>query len=201
MYITKVEPGKGKRFRVFSEDCFLFALYAKELKQFHIAENNDVDDKSIQYIIEELVFPRAKERSLYLLEYGTYSIVMMRKKLQSNDYPLGVIDSVIEFLIDYRYLDDMEYIRRYTETYSSRKSKRQITYDLLGKGIEKDMIDNFFLDYEYCEKDAFDQLFQRYIRGKDLGDQAVRQKVYRYFYAKGYAGSLIKDALKQYVSA
>ncbi len=200
MYITKVEQGKGKRYRVYSEDCFLFALYSKELKQYHIAENIDLDDETICSIQQNLVFPHAKERSLYLLESRPYSTAMMRKKLRSNDYPPVVVDAVIDFLITYHYLDDMEYIRMYTEAYSSRKSKRQIKYELLGKGIEKNLIDTFFLNFDYSEKEAFEPLFQRYIRGKDLEDHIVRQKIYRYFYAKGYPGSLIEETLRQYVS-
>ena len=45
------------------------------------------------------------------------------------------------------------------------------------------------------EQEGFMRQFLRYTRGKDLNDYAVRQKVFRYFYGKGYPSSLIEEAV------
>ncbi|MBR1866324.1 MAG: regulatory protein RecX [Lachnospiraceae bacterium] len=197
MYITKVEPGRRKRYRVFTEDTFLFALYDGELKQYHIAEHTELADEMIQWIRSEVVYKRAKERALYLLESRPYTVVMMRRKLQDSEYPSDVIDDVILFLEQYHYLDDVEYIRMYVETYAKRKSRKQLNYDLVAKGVARDSIQDYFASTEYSEEESLQRQFQRYTRGRDMENPQVRRKVFCYLYSKGYSASLIEDALRE----
>ena len=196
MQITRIEAGKGKKYKVFGEDTFLFALYKKELKRYGIEENTELDDELIEDIKENCILKRAKERALYLLEYKPYSVSMMREKLCSSEYSKEIAEKVILFLKEYHYLDDEEYIRMYVGTYSVRKSRRQLTCDLLRKGISKEVINHYFEQFEYSEQECFEKQFERYIRGKDLEDWKVRQKVFRYFLGKGFSASMIEDSLK-----
>ena len=197
MYITKIECGKGKKYKVFGDERFLFSLYKNELKHYGIVENAEIEDTVIEVIRDELILNRAKERSLYLLEYKPFSISMMRDKLSNNEYPKDIIERVILFLEEYHYLDDERYIRMYVESYSSKKSKKQITRDLLRKGLSRELINSYFENFEYSEQECFKRQFERYIRGKNLEDWQVRQKVFRYFYGKGFSISLIEDSLKK----
>lgn len=196
MLITKIESGKNKRYRVFGDDTFLFALYKNELKRYQIEENVIIEDSVISSILDEIIYKRAKERALYLLERRPLTVSMLRGKLRYHDYPEQVVEKVIQFLEKYHYLDDMEYIRMYAGTYSDKKSKKQIIYDLMCKGISKSLIEIYFEENAYSEQKGFEKQFERYVRGKDLGNLAVRQKVFRYFYGKGFAVSLIETALR-----
>lgn len=196
MLVTKIEHGRNKRYRVFGDDMFLFALYSKELKRYHIEENVTLDESVISSILDEIIYKRARERALYLLERRPLTTSMMRTKLHDNDYPVEIIDKVIQFLEKYHYLDDMEYIRMYVTAYGDRKSRRQMVYDLLCKGLPKNGIDSYFEENMYSEQTGFDRQFERYTRGKDLTDQTVKQRVFRYFYGKGFSVSMIESALK-----
>ena len=198
MLITKIEPGKNKRYRVFGDDTFLFALYGKELKNYPIVENEAVDDSIISSILDEIIYKRAKERALYLLERGPLSVSMMQTKLRESDYPEFIIHRVILFLQRYHYLDDVDYIRMYVAAYSNRKSRKQLVYGLVRKGVSKTDVELFLEETDYSERLGFDKMFQKYIRGKDLTDRGVRQKVFRYFYGKGFSVSLIEETLKKY---
>lgn len=197
MQITRIEEGKGKKYKVFGDEIFLFSLYKKELKKYGIAENTEIDDNLIEDIEENCILKRAKERALYLLEYKPYSISMMREKLYNGEYSKKIIEKVILFLKEYHYLDDKDYIRMYIGTYSVRKSRKQLTCDLLRKGISKELINNCFEQLEYSEQECFEKEFERYVRGKDLEDWKVRQKVFRYFLGKGFSISVIEDSLKE----
>lgn len=197
MYITKIECGKSKKYKVFGDEQFLFSLYKNELKHYGIIEYTEIEDTIIEEIRNELVFYRAKERALYLLERKPFSVSMMKDKLFNNEYSQDIIERVILFLEEYHYLDDERYIRMYVESYSSRKSKKQIICDLLKKGLSKERIHSYFEKFEYSEQECFEKQFERYIRGKDLENWQVRQKVFRYFYGKGFSTSLIEDSLKR----
>lgn len=197
MQVTKIEEGKGKCYRVYGDEEYLFSLYGTELKQYHITEWADIDSDVIRDIIDNLIYKRARERALYLLERRPLSIRMMKEKLQRNEYPDDVIDRVVLFLRQYQYLDDAEYVRMYVNSYGGRKSKRQLCCDLLTKGLAKDVIDDYFAQNDYSEEQSFSIQFERYIRGKNLQDYSVRNKVFRYFYGKGFSASLIESYLKE----
>lgn len=197
MQITRIEAGKNKRYRVYGEDTFLFALYGKELKRYRIEENMELADSIISSITEEVVYKRAKERALYLLERRPLTVSMLCSKLREGDYSDDIIARTIQFLEDYHYLDDEDYVRMYVETYGRKKSKKQMMYELRYKGVRKEHIDAYFEEHEYSEQNSLMRQFDKYIKGKDLEDPLVRQKVFRYFYGKGFDSSLIETCLRQ----
>lgn len=196
MLITKIEEGKGKKYRVFGDEQFLFSLYSKELRQFSIREDDEISDDVISNILETVIYKRAKERALFLLEKRPLSVNMLKDKLLNNEYPLHIIHKVILFLEKYHYLDDLEYTRMYVTTYSERKSKKQIIGELYRKGISKEIIEEYFEENAYSEMDCFERQFKKYIRGKDLNEYTIRQKVFRYFYSKGFSSVLIESYIR-----
>lgn len=197
MYIARIEESKGNRYRVFGDDGFLFSLYGRELKRYHIEAHTELEDTCIHFILQEVIYKRAKDRALFLLEGRPLSVAMLKEKLRKNEYPETVIEQVVVFLQTYHYLDDMEYIHMYVDAYSNKKSRKQMIYDLIRKGIPKDMIDTYFEEVEYSERSCFEKQFERYVRGRDLEDVAVKQKIFRYFYRKGFQASLIEEALRR----
>ena len=199
MLITRIDASKSKRYKVFSDYNYLFPLYAKELKQYHIEEGVEIADSAISTILDNIVYKRAKERALFLLERKSYSKSMMRDKLVATDYPDNVVDHVISFLEDYHYLNDGEYIQSYVNFNIHKKSKRQMTFELLQKGISKEQIEEFFYETDYTEEVCLERQFLRYIKGKDLTDARVKQKIFRYFYGKGFSISLIEDMMHTYI--
>ena len=200
MLITRIEPGRNKRYRIYGDNTFLFALYAKELKRYRIEEDAELPDSVISSITEDVIYKRAKERALYLLERGPLTVSMLRSKLRGNDYTDEVIARTIQFLEKYHYLDDGNYIRMYVETYGIKKSKKQMIYELLHKGIDKNQISAYFDEHEYSEQTCLLRQFDKYTRGKDLESPQVRQKVYRYFYGKGFDIALIDSVWKMYLT-
>jgi len=196
MLITRIEQGKGKRFKVYSDSEFLFSLYSGELKKYHIAIGLEVPEDVITDIQDGLIYKRAKERALYLLESRPYTCSMMRDKLISSDYPVEVADQVISFLQKYHYLDDTAYIRMYVETYSKNKSKKQIQFELQKKKLPKTLIEEYIPQTDDFEQECFKKQFEHYIRGKNLKDWKIRQKVFRYFYGKGFSYDLIEEYIR-----
>lgn len=198
MYITKIEKGKGRRYRVYSDKQLVFALYDKELKYYNIEENRELKDDTIDTILKDIILKCAKERALYLLERKMYTVSMMRDKLIYNDYPESVVEQVLSFLKEYRYLDDKAYVCMYIRNYSSKKSRKQLMLDLHIKGIEKQLVNDFFEEYEYSEEQCFARQFERYVRGKDITNFSDRNKVFRHFYVKGFSTNLINEYMRNF---
>ncbi|MBR1598575.1 MAG: regulatory protein RecX [Lachnospiraceae bacterium] len=199
MIITRIELYKGNRYKIFGEDGYLFSLYKKELTQFNIEEGLFLDDSVVSRIYDEVIFKRSKERALYLLDRQPYSSASLRRKLVSSGTPECIADRVVDFLKEYHYLDDEEYVALFVDSNSHRKSKRQMVSDLLAKGIDKQLIDSFFDEYDTfdcLERECFLHKFNKYTKGKDINDIRIKQKVFRYFYGKGFSVELINEALE-----
>ncbi len=194
MYICKIEKD-GKQYRIYGENGYALSLYYSEVKRYHIEEQCELDENVLQDIYQTVLYKRVRERALYLLERRPYSIFDMKNKLKKNRYPEPVIECVIDFLVKYHYLDDVNYAELYVSSYSSRKSRRQMCYELSQKGIDKDIISTCLSQKEDSEQNCFQSRFERYIHGKDMSDFKVRQKVYRYFYSKGFPRYMIEQAL------
>lgn len=191
MLITGIEKGKNKRYRIYGEEQFLFALYGREIKEYGIEENRELSAETITMIQDKILKKRARERALYLLERRPMTVSMVYSRLRDNEYTDEVITDAIQFLETYRYLDDGEYVRMYVETYANKKSRRQMEYELLRKGVDKSLIHAYFAEHEFSEQDCLLRQFEKYTKGKDLHDPAVRRKVYRYFYGKGFDTALL----------
>lgn len=195
MIVSRIEAEK-KKHRVYVDEEYMFSLYSNELGQFNIQEGNEISNDVITYILDTIIYKRAKERALFLLERKPLSVHMMKNKLQENGYPVDLIERVIAFLEGYHYLDDDEYTRMYVDSYAERKSRKQILNELYHRGISKQTIENYFELNEYSEKNCFEKQFLKYVKGKNLQDYNVRQKVFRYFYSKGFSVALIEKYIK-----
>ena len=196
MLVTAVEQGKGKQYKIYSEREFLFALYGREMKKYHIEEGTELPDHVADEILEQVIYKRARERALYLLESRPYTCFMLADKLKHNDYPKEIVERVVFFLQQYHYLDDSEYVRMYVESYSGRKSRKQLQYDLQRKGITRELIEAVMDEQDYSEAECLKKQFERYTKGKDLQDRAVRQKVFRYLSGKGFSYYLIEELME-----
>lgn len=194
MHICSIEQN-GKQYEVYGENGYLFSLYGRELKKYHIEADCELSDALIDEICQSVIYKRARERALYLLERRPYSVSELRGKLTRNRYPEQIVEQVIAFLEKYGYLDDAEYARMYMNTYISKRSFKQMSFELLRKGVSKDVIDACIEELDVSEQDGFTRQFLRYTKGKDLQDYTVRQKVFRYFYSKGYASAMIEEAV------
>ena len=197
MLITRIEKSKGKQYRIYADNTYIFSLYRSELRKYGIEEGACIDDALMDTIMENVIYKRARERAFYLLDRQAYTVSMLRKKLEQGGVPAGIVDRIVDMLIKYDYLNDHNYVKMFVDNYSGRKSKRQIISALIAKGIDRQLIFDFFEQNEYSDDECFKKHYDKYIKGKDLNDMKTRQKVFRYFYSKGYAVSVIEDALRQ----
>lgn len=166
MIVTSIIPFHKYKSKVFLEEDFAFVLYNGELRRYHLEEGDEMSQEQYKEVTEKILPKRGRERALYLLKYSDRTEQELRRKLSEGFYPPGVIDQVLDFLKEYHYIDDENYGRRYVETYSNRKSRRQLQSDLQQKGLSRELItellDDFPIDEEsqirvFLQKKHFDR--------------------------------------------
>lgn len=147
------------------EEGFALVLYHGEMKRYQLIESGDLTEEQYTEILETILFKRARERALYYLKSSDKTELDVRKKLRETCYPEPAIDYAVNFLKEYHYIDDTHYGKRYTETHSNKKSKRQIQFELHQKGLSRELVSSILEDYpaeeipiqKYLDKKHYDR--------------------------------------------
>ena len=142
--------------------------------------------------MEELV--RAKRRALYLLTDMDRTEKELDDRLKKTGYSEETVNAAMEYVKSFGYIDDVRYARKYIEIFRDRKSRRKMMYDMAAKGVDREVIENAFLEYpEYDETDLIRRLAEKKLRGRDLTEPGVWQKTAAYLARRGFAsGDIVK---------
>jgi regulatory protein len=189
MIITQIV--QNKRFKnyydIYIDEEYQFFITYTELKFLKLQENNNITKESLELIYREYVYKRAKNRAFRLLQRKDMTRKEMISKLEISRYNEYIIDSVINFLEEYRYINDREYAIKYISYNKTRKSIKQISIELVRKGIDKEVIKELLEDTEICEEDiAYSLLIKKY-RNIDSIDNKIKNRMLGYIMRKGYS--------------
>lgn len=194
--VVKLEP-KGNRWHVYLENDIDFLLYKGEVRKFQIQEGICLNESTYKEITE-ILYKRARERALYILDRAYKTEKQITDKLKSGYYPAFVIDRVIQYLSEYDLINDHRYAAMYIDYKSSSRSRRQIFQDLYTKGVPKSIIDTALEEAEFADDASLKKMMEKRISRYDLKDRKDVEKLYRYFIGKGYVYSDVKKVLSEY---
>lgn len=142
-------------------------------------------------------FDAVKERTLRLLAFRAHSEYELRDKLTHDGASEELIDAVIEFLYEYKLIDDRIYAERLANDLSNIKKygRYRIIAELSRKGISHEIISEVTDAMETDEEEQLLPLMERKLGG-DF-DQKSRDRAFRYFAARGYSFDDIKAAFNR----
>ena len=184
-----------KRFKITLDDGTQFLLYSSEVKKYHLSDAENVDENTLTEIMQ-LLYRRAKERALYLLDRSLWTEWQIREKLKAGLYPSQIIDQVISYLKEYHLVDDYQYAQLYIDYRKCKKSRQQIVRDLLTKGISRGLIEQVLEDVGFTNRDSLSYFVQKGKQRYQLSDQKEYQKFMRYLFSKGYHYDEVREAVK-----
>lgn len=197
MIITRLEP-YNSRIKVYIDEQLAFLLYKGEIKKLHLQENEEITEEKLN-IIYGILYNRAKERALYILDNAYKTEKQIVDKLKSGFYPDIIIDKVMAYLKEYGLVNDARFAALYIDYKSSSKSKKQIVQDLLSKGVSRDLIDLALEKSDFSDESSINKIIEKRINRYDLSDQKSVQKLYMYLIGKGYSYGDIRKSLSKYV--
>lgn len=172
MQIEAIVPLDKRRSKVLTDEDFAFVLYKGELRKYEIEEGLKLSEEVYDRILHEVLFKRAKERVLYLLKSKDRTELEIRRKLKEGYYPEEAIKYALSFLKEYHFIDDNNYGRRYIRTYAEKKSRKQLEFELRGKGLDRETID---LLLEECQVSEEEQV-RRYLTKKGYNREKTPAK-------------------------
>ena len=194
MRVTSIVPVDTRKSKVFLDEDFAFVLYGGELRRYGISEGGQVSEELYRRIVEEVLNKRARERSLYLLQNSDKTESQVRKKLLEEGFPAAVTERTLEFLKHYRYVDDESLAKRYVESKSRVKSRRQMAWELCRKGMDGETVQEA-LKEGVPEREAISRLIRQKTGGKIPQAQEERRRLYGYLGRKGFSYEDIRSVL------
>lgn len=186
--------GKG-RYRVAFDNGVSCVLYGSEAAQLSIEAQCSLTDENYDYLINEIVGKRAKKRAMHILEQMDRTEYQLREKLAKGEYPQECIDSAVEYVKKYRYLDDERFASSYVRYHQEKLSRQQLSVKLSQKGVSKDIIaEALEMEYEADDGEKIRNLLSKRHFDPDNTDRQENNKIYQYILRRGFKSS---DILKE----
>ena len=200
--ITAIEPQKrnADRSNVYIDNEFFMGA-SNYIVGKHLKVGKEVDIDFLAEICIEDSLEKAKE---YFLNYlvGRPSKIV-RDKLKDKGYDEVVINKLIEFGLNYNFINDFDYAKRFTHDYLFIKQygkqyiKRKLSYE---KGIKEDDISLAFKEFSYDDEyevaqKRFEKALSKYQhKAKDKWD--LRRKISNNLYGRGFPSDMINELLQ-----
>ncbi len=200
MKVTEIEAVSKSRAKVYIDEKFAFVLYKGELRSFQIREGEEVSEEDYRNILEEVLPKRAKRRAMNLLKSREYTVRQLHDKLRDGGYPEKSIEQALDYVAGFHYTDDLRYAAAFIRNHEGNRSRRRIEQDLLGRGIDRAVLEQAWAAWEeeggsqdedamireLLEKKGFDQ---------DTADQKERQRMYGFLMRRGFSAELVRRAV------
>lgn len=146
------------------------------------------------YTAEE--FDKGKTKVLKYILYKKRSEGEIRRKFEGT-IEENMLEDIIEYLKEAKYIDDKEYIRRTVNNFMALKnlSIREINYKLMSKGLSKNDIEDYISENKE-ELEEYEIKSAENILNKKLGTSEL-EEIKQYLYKKGYKKENVDEALER----
>jgi len=205
MIVTDIIELTKAKSRIFLDGEFAFVLYKGEIRLYHIAKGQELALEDYEEIIHTVLPKRAKKRSMMLLQKKDYTEAELRRKLSAGEYPLEAIDEALEYVKNYRYVDDYRYSVSYITCYGSKWSRQKILSNLLTKGVDKKCIQKAFNEVSdkgdmVSEENLIKEILKKKHYDAHSADAKAKRKMYQHLLYKGFSSGAIGKILGEFYS-
>lgn len=203
--ITKLEIGKRnkERINVYIDDEFAFSLSAEIVYKENLAQKQVIDIEKLTRLAREDEFMKCKNSALKIVERSYKTEKEIYNKLIAKEYSKESINRAIEFLREYKLINDENYVKMYVKDKLKSQGKNKIKYNLKRKGIPDELINEELskIDYDDSKDGAIILAQKKYneLQRRESDKYKLSQKLYRFLISKGYNYDLASDVMKEVV--
>ena len=121
----------------------------------------------------------------------------METKLSGDGYPKEVINRVMEFLKEYRLIDDRVYTENFIRMNQEKKSRRQIAFELQQKGVDRQDISRILEGSAQDDLAVARNLLKKRLRTADLSDLKEKNRLGAYLGRRGFSYDVIRRVMQE----
>ena len=202
--ITQISENKKNKDRVsiFADDEFLLSCHKELIYKKSLKKGDKVNPKLLLDLAKEDEYMKAKEVVLRYIERSLKTIYEIEKKLRDKEYSEDTISRVVEFLHEYKFVDDYKYAETFFKEKLRTRGVKKARFELSNKGIPKEIMEKALetlsgssVEEDSCLKIAekkYNQLLKR-----ETDSYKLKNKLYTFLSGKGYDYELINSTLRK----
>ena len=203
MTITEIKKvGRGDRYSIYVDDMFFMQIETEILVKNKVKVGQELTEEEVQNLKLQNGDYASFDKALTYLEKGMKTEKGIRDYLKKKGYLEESIDKAVDKLIEYGYIDDEVYAENYINTYKPSKGKKKLFYDLMAKGVDKEIISQKLEDLidEDEQIESCLSLARKYLKNRVV-DEKTYQKLSAHLVSKGFSfdvvSMVVKDAIKE----
>lgn len=196
--ITEIKPQvrNKSRFSVFIDGEFSFGISEFDLLKLSLKQGQELTDGELIDIIKSVDESECQEYANSLVNQKLYTEKKLREKLYSKQFSSISINSVVDKLKGYGYIDDFLYAETYIEELKNKYGVMKLKQKLYERGISREIIDKCLEDFEN-QGTALAVLKIKTRGQKPLKDDYP--KLLRFLAQKGFQYDQAKNALNTFL--
>ncbi|MDO5023161.1 MAG: regulatory protein RecX [Eubacteriales bacterium] len=202
--ISSIEKQHGGYYLIVFEDGGKAKVPVPLLRAFPLKVKSAVDLSVYFETHKKAAFKLAAGRAAYLLEKKDYTTKEMRYKLTFVGYPDEVVEELLQYMLERRFLDDGRYAEQYIKRKKSKYGINRIKKELMYKGIEKAITEEA-LEEQLEEDESLDlavELVSKYIKTRmHLEPHKLYNNAVAMLARKGFDYSTAKEAYNSALSS
>ncbi len=189
----------GPRVNIFIQDRFSFALSAHLVFKYGLKPEMEIDPPFLSRLLQEDGDVRAYVTAINFIGYRPRASEEIKKRLQRDEWPLEVIERVVERLANEKLLDDAEFASMWVGSRSRNKPRggRLLQQELRQKGVAKAEIEAALPPPDEETANAVAALAKQWRKIENLEARTRKQKAIEFLQRRGFGYGTAKAALGQ----
>lgn len=201
MKITDITAQKrNERENIYIDDKFAFGLSSELRYKYDLYIGKEISDEFINDVLKAEEQNKVLNHAFNILSYSQNSKMNIYKKLMRKGYEEEFVLKAIEYCEEKNYINDRLYAENFIKdkTNISKHGSNRIRYDLISKGVSKDIIDEV-LDLDHDEEyERALELANKKIKSYRNDDRnAIYRKLGGYLQRRGYGYDIVSKVLRQ----
>ncbi len=201
MRITDLQYQRNKkRINVFIDNEFSFGI-DEELKfKYSIHIDDEISPEFIEGIIRAEEQLKSNNQALRLLSFRQRSEKEIEEVLRRKGYNEENILHTINYLKQNKYIDDEYFTKSFIRDKQNLNGygSQRIKYELIKKGVSKELIENYLLDNPDEEYELALNIASKKLKSyKEEDKKSTWNKLGAYLQRKGYSYEIISKVLRK----
>lgn len=197
MIITKIKQiAKTNRYHIYVDEIWYGVFLDETLAIYKLKTDQEIDEGILKTIKSENDKKLSFDMAVSYMEKYVVSEKGIRDYLKKKNFEDKIIQTTVEKLREYGFVDDEKFAKNYFESMSESQGKRTIVNKLRAKGISVEIINELIenIDEESQLTQAI-KLAEKFVKNRDKSPK-TKQKCLAHLIYKGYDYSVAQQATK-----
>ncbi len=192
-----IQERDKERCNLFIDGEFYCGLTLEAVIKHQLKVNLEITREQLDDIIKENSYSEAFSKALGYVSKALKTKRQVKDYLLKKGYEESIVWQVIDKLKEYKYVDDVEYSKRYIESFSSAQGKRLVEYKLMTKGIRKEDIALAYEELSVNYVESAVTVAKKHMKNKEKTKENIL-KTYRYLIGKGFSYDEAQSAISTF---